>query len=193
LSITRAKTSSIAQGPSTNRNLLAGNPVILPGSYESIATVNVTSTQSFIEFTGIAGTYSHLQLRILQRSTTPNNTNMTFNSDTGSNYNWHELFGDGSTAASASSSGSVTFMKASYLESVTAGYVGASVIDVLDYSNTSKNKTMRALTGSDANGTGYILLRSGLWRNTAAITTIRLTPASGSWDNNAQIALYGIK
>jgi hypothetical protein len=162
-------------------------------SFESIATVNVTTTQAFVEFTGITGSYSHLQLRILQRSTTPNNTNMTFNSDTGSNYNWHELYSDSSTAASASSAGSVTFMKASYLETITAGYVGASVIDILDYSNTSKNKTMRALTGSNAGSTGYVLLRSGLWRNTAAITTIRLTPASGSWDNNASIALYGIK
>lgn len=176
-------------------NLVAGLMVGggVATDYESIATVSPTGVQAYVEFTGIAGTYSHLQLRILQRSTTPNNTNMTFNSDTGSNYNWHELYGDGSTAASASSAGSVTFMKASYLESITAGYVGASVIDILDYSNTSKNKTMRALTGSDANGTGYILLRSGLWRNTAAITTIRLTPATGSWDNYASIALYGIK
>jgi hypothetical protein len=165
----------------------------LVGSYDSLATVTLSGTAAFVEFAGIPSGYKHLQLRILQRSTTPNNTNMTFNSDTGSNYNWHELFGDGSTAASASSSGSVTFMKASYLESVTAGYVGASVIDVLDYSNTSKNKTMRALTGSDANGTGYILLRSGLWRNTAAITSIKITPASGSWDQYSSIALYGVK
>ena len=163
------------------------------GDFESIQTYTLTGTQASVEFTGISGSYKHLQLRILQRSTTPNNTNMQFNSDTGSNYNWHELYGDGSSAASASSAGSVTFMKASYLESVTAGYVGASVIDILDYSNTNKNKTMRALTGSDANGTGYILLRSGLWRSTAAITSIKITPASGSWDQYSSIALYGVK
>jgi hypothetical protein len=178
-------------------NLVAGfigvSPPVPLTSYESIATVSVTTTQAYVEFTGIAGTYSHLQLRVLQRSTTPNNTNMTFNSDTGSNYNWHELYSDSSTAASANSGGSVAFMKASYLETISAGYVGAAVIDILDYSNTNKNKTMRALVGSNAGSTGYVLLRSGLWRNTAAITTIRLTPASGSWDNNASIALYGIK
>lgn len=160
---------------------------------EPIATTLLTGTASSIDFNNIPQGYKHLQLRILQRSTTPNNTNMRFNGDTGSNYNWHELVGDGASATAGSAGSAVTFMKASYLQSVTTGYVGTAVLDILDYSNVYKFKTMRGLVGSDANGSGYIVLRSGLWMNTAAITSLSILPASGSLDTNMRVSLYGIK
>ncbi len=176
-------------------NLVAGFVgvnIVAATSYESIATVSLNTTQASVEFTGISGSYTHLQLRILQRSTTPNNVMMQYNSDTGTNYSWHELFGEGANA-SAGAASSATSMKATYLENIASGVVGVGVIDILDYTNTNKYKTMRGLAGSDANGSGYILLRSGLWRSTSAITSIKLTPASGSWDQYSSIALYGIK
>jgi hypothetical protein len=160
--------------------------------YESISTVSLNTTQASVEFTGISGSYTHLQLRILQRSTTPNNVMMQYNSDTGTNYSWHELFGEGANASTGAAS-SATSMKATYLENIASGIVGVGVIDILDYKDTNKYKTMRALAGSDNNGSGYILFRSGLWRSTSAITSIKLTPASGSWDQYSSIALYGIK
>lgn len=173
--------------------LLTGGVVASLTSYESIATVSLNTTQASVEFTGISGSYTHLQLRILQRSTTPNNTMMQYNSDTGSNYNWHELFGEGANAAAGNSAGSTTSMKATYLENIAAGVVGVGVIDILDYADTNKYKTMRGFAGSDANGSGYVLFRSGLWRSTSAITSIKLTPATGSWDQYSSIALYGVK
>jgi hypothetical protein len=69
-----------------------------------------------------------------------------------------------------------------------------TIIDVLDYANTNKYKTLRGLTGYNSNAsTDSIDFASGNWRNTAAITSITISPISGSWAQYSQISLYGIK
>ena len=202
MSITRAKTSSIALGPATNKNILAGNPVILGGSYESIQTVTLTGTQASIEFTSIPATYSHLQIRLLARSNRAavvnDSLHLQFNSDTGSTYDDHYLVGDGSGTPGSAAENSVANITLYRITGAGAGTntFGASVIDILDYKNTNKYKTVRALTGGDNNGTGRISLGSGLWRNqTDAITSIKLFPNNGSssFVQYSSFALYGIK
>ena len=71
---------------------------------------------------------------------------------------------------------------------------GAVVIDILDYANTNKYKTIRSLSGTDYNNTsGAVGLFSGSWRNTNAITTIKITASSANLAQYSQFALYGIK
>jgi hypothetical protein len=71
---------------------------------------------------------------------------------------------------------------------------GAGVTDILDYTNTSKNTTVRALGGADANGSGSIDLTSAAWLNTNAVTSITLTTNNGStFTAGSSFALYGIK
>ena len=69
----------------------------------------------------------------------------------------------------------------------------AGVIDILDYANTNKYKTLRTLNGGDANGSGNIQIESGSWRNTAAITSITLTHNGSGFTQYSSFALYGIK
>jgi hypothetical protein len=69
----------------------------------------------------------------------------------------------------------------------------ASVLDILDYSNTNKYKTLRALDAGDSNGSGNMEILSNLWMNTAAITSITLTLDSGNFTQYSSFALYGIK
>jgi hypothetical protein len=159
-------------------------------SYESIATVLVGSGgSSSISFTSIPSTFKHLQIRATEGYVTASfNPKITLNSDTGSNYSWHYLLGNGS-AASASGASSQAFM---YLNSNTAFPTPTvHVVDILDYQNTNKNKTMRALDGFDANGSGYAVLWSGAWYNTAAVSTI--TIANGTFAQYSSFALYGIR
>lgn len=75
----------------------------------------------------------------------------------------------------------------------TSSYVGVGVIDVLDYANTNKYKTVRSLNGIELNGSGVIEFNSGNWRNTAAITSIEFVTASGNFNVGSTLALYGIK
>ena len=116
---------------------------------------------------------------------------MQFNSDTGNNYADHQLAGDGSSASAAAVAPSTNKI---YMAQAKGVGFGASVIDILDYKNTNKYKTTRQIWGWDNNGEGVIRLTSGLWMNTAAITSITLTPLStGNFGQYTQAALYGIK
>jgi hypothetical protein len=113
-----------------------------------------------------------------------------FNSDTANNYANHVLYGDGATAA-ADKETTVGYIRVSYQASDTSNAV--SVVDILDYTSTNKNKTTRALSGWDANGSGVVRLDSGLWFKTPeAITSIKIYNAS-NFQANSQFALYGIK
>lgn len=176
-------------------------------SYESIDTYLIGSGgSSGITFSAIPSTYKHLQIRAMVRETRStygiSEFNMTFNSDSGANYSHHGLWGDGSGSADASGNASTNYIRVGNgtFGTNTGNSFGAGIIDILDYANTSKNKTMRALTGVDVNGTvggigGRVGLFSGEWYNTAAITSITLTPASPATDFNqySHFALYGIK
>jgi len=172
------------------------------GDFESIATTTVGSGGSAnIEFTSIPGTYSHLQIRGIGRSNFASSGSEEFkiglNSDTGSNYAWHYLSGNGSSAFASAGSSAAGIRTVSSLPSnqQTASTFGGIVIDILDYANTNKYTTIRALSGVDSNGAGYIGLSSGLWQNTNAITSIKLTNWGGAYDfvQYSHFALYGIK
>jgi len=166
----------------------------ITGSYESIATVTVGGGGSAsISFTSIPATFTHLQIRAISRNTTSNNqsSKLIFNSDSGSNYSYHRLYGTGSgTGADATANASGVLIA---VETNTSSTFGASVIDVLDYQNTSKYKTTRSLTGWENNSDGRLFFLSGNWRSTSAITSITITPESNSFAEYSHFALYGIK
>jgi len=146
---------------------------------------------SSVSFTNIPSTYSHLQLRIIGRSASSNYGFLRFNSDSGSNYASHFLYGDGSSAA-ASAVTSSTSIYGARMGAATSTF-GASIVDILDYANTNKNKTVRTLMGNDENGSGLVLLVSGLWTSTSAISSITYIPQVSDFLQNSQFALYGIK
>ncbi len=184
--------------------ILAGvyGDVAPQGDFESIATVTVGAGGSAtVSFTSIPGTYQHLQIRLIARASiadsADHNIVAAFNSDTTfTNYRTHVLDGDGASASSGTAqvsgfyaSGGLTLGNSS-----TASTFSASVIDILDYTNTNKNTTVRVLNGFDRNGAGFIRFGSSLWLNTAAITQIDLSLRTGtSFVQNTHIALYGIK
>ena len=167
-------------------------------AYESIATVTLSTTASTINFSSIPSTYQHLQLRITGRggrSLFLDNILMSFNGDgTTSNYYNHAMYGDGATVSPSNDGSSYILMYS--LAGGTAGsnVFGSIVTDILDYSNTNKNKTARFLGGLDNNGTGLIAFGSGAWFSTSAINAIQLSLSTGaSFQANTKVALYGIK
>lgn len=178
--------------------MLAGNSVFvpyeLPTSFDSIATTTVGSGgASSVTFSSIPSTYTHLQVRGINLQDTIGNVWMRLNSDTASNYSTHDLAGDGASASVYAGANQDKIL-VGVGRSTSASYAGATVIDILDYANTNKYKTTRALAGADVNGaTGFIVFRSGSWRNTNAITTIRIFPDSGNFAQYSHFALYGIK
>jgi hypothetical protein len=172
------------------------------GAYDSLATVTVgAGGVASITFAGIPNTYKHLQLRGIYRSTFNNpgseELKIVINSDAGSNYAYHSVAGNGSSAFAVSGASQTGIRTTSSFPSdgTTASSYGAAIIDILDYTNTSKNKTVRTLNGDDTNGQGYVGLSSGLWMNTGSVTSITLSNWASSeiFKQYSQFSLYGVR
>jgi hypothetical protein len=176
--------------------------VAAAGDYESIQTVSVTSGggSASLSFTSIPSTYKHLQIRGIARNTSAGTASdyilLKLNSDTGSNYAFHWLYGTGSAAGATASVNRTNLPIGTCWEtSALASSFSAVVCDILDYSNTNKFKTTRSLGGGDTNNVSYgeINMMSGLWRDTAAISQIDISSSDGNLAQYSSFALYGIK
>lgn len=181
-------------------SLLAGNT---PEHHVLLAetTVGAGGTAS-VTFSNIDQSYQHLQIRMLVRTARAGQTldaiKWYANSDTtDSNYNNHDLYGNGTSAGSAYNAGTNIF--ASFIgycpaTNATASIFGAIVFDLLDYTNTSKYKVSRSLNGYDLNGSGTVSLDSVLWRSTNAITSLQIAPIYGTgFVQYTTVQLYGVR
>ena len=206
MGIRSLKSASISNGVKRSK-VWDQSAVVLTSSYESIATVTVgAGGSSVITFSSIPSTFKHLQLRGLIRASGNGGLNnvgtfMRFNNDSGSNYNWHEVFGTGTGVGAYGQADASIYIQPYTVDSGSAANIFAvNITDILDYADTNKFKTARILNGDDLNGAGsgtaggWIALNSGVWRNTSAINRIDIRlEASQSFVQNSQFALYGIK
>lgn len=181
----------------------ASNSVTPSGAaFESIATATVGAggTQT-ITFSGIPQTYTHLQIRGIStcgRTDGDDNYILRFNDAASSNYANHRLFASGSALAVGASS-SQNRINLDF--AISSTWIGTNnyapiILDILDYTNTNKYKTVRYYTGFDSNGGNRDRLSaaSGLWQDTSAISTITLTAdANQTLSQYTTLALYGIK
>jgi hypothetical protein len=168
------------------------------GVFESIATTVLSSSTSTITFSSIPSTYKHLQIRYMSRSASATTTDFLswrFNSDSGSNYSRHYLFGEGAsvTAGGAAPDTRMT-TDGTTGATATSGMFGVGIVDILDYADTNKHKTLRALSVDDRNGSGLVVVNSGNWRSTSAVNTITIiTNSTANFVQYSHFALYGIK
>ena len=169
------------------------------GDYESIATVTVgAGGANNITFSSIPQTYSHLQVRAMMRSNgageiIDSNFQLKYNGIT--SYSYHNLFGNGSTATSASATGTGAYYIPNLIatNSLANDYTVA-IFDVLDYSNTNKYKTTKCLFGSDINASSTYFgagLSSTLTSTTSGITSMVFSCLG--FAQYSSFALYGIK
>jgi hypothetical protein len=193
--------------PRTNySSFLAGNPKAAFPSYESIATVTLGSSQGTISFTSIPSTFKHLQIRYIARSTNVNNfagfIEATFNSDTtsGNYYSLHRIDGRGDGLVYASADTSVGYSRIGLIAggSTLASGFSPGIIDILDYTSTTKNKTTKTITGLAGQSTDTnndIVFASSLYfpSTIAAISRIDLNISGFEFAQYSSFALYGIK
>ena len=158
-------------------------------TYESIATTTLGSDSATVSFTSISGSYTDIVLIVDAVRTGSNNVAwIRVNSDTGSNYSFTTLQGNGTAASSYRESNSTAPWVTPEIWAQNAR--GNLIINFQNYSNTTTYKTFLTRYNLAAQGTGSIV---GLWRNTAAISTILLSPGSGNWAAGSTFTLYGIK
>ena len=173
----------------------------MANTYTALATVTVGSGgTSYIEFTSIPATYTDLLVKTSLRSNRADGTvidtvGLRFNGNSSASYNMIRLTGTGAAASSGSGSGDTSlFLDNPSSNSATASTFGNSEYYIPNYAG-SNNKSVSADAVSENNGTtAYARLTAGLWSNTSAITSIRLTPDTGTlWVQYSTATLYGIK
>ena len=155
-------------------------------TFEAIATTTLGSDTSNVTFSSITGTYTDLVLVVNGGMASQAAMVVELNSDTGSNYSITRLYGDGSTATSD------RFTSQNYLDMgfFQANLNNNSIIQFMNYSNSTTNKTVLTRWNSPA----FTVSVVGLWRNTAAITSIKLFNATAvNLKSGSTFSLYGIK
>lgn len=176
---------------------ISGHLFAPSGAYDSIATVDLSGgAASSITFSSIPSTYKHLQIRGISRNTAAaDDMILRFNSDSGSNYAWHVIRGNGSAATATNGAPTTAIEQGIMIYSgQLANAFSVNIIDVVDYADTSKFKTLKVLNGSELNGSGAVTIGSGVWRSTSAVSTVVLTMGGGgNFAQYSHFGLYGIK
>ena len=151
-----------------------------------------------VTFSSIPSTYSHLQIRYtahaLGNAADYTSVKMLVNNDTGANYAYHRLYGNGASASADASTSQSQALATWVPDELNPSNYGVCIIDILDYANTNKYKTIKMLGGFDKNGAGLVAMFSGLWQSTSAITRLDFAPNNGqNFAQYTSIALYGVK
>lgn len=177
----------------------AAQTPVAAGSYDLIQSEILTGSQASVTFdvTGLGSTYQHLQLRIAAKSTDPTNDMdnliVRFNSDSAGNYSHHRLLGNGSSVVSYAGT-STTYCFAGMTTRGSGSTFAAAVLDILDPFETTKYTTTRSLTGGTNSSQNAIVLQSGNWRNTNAVSSIFLrSESSQDLVAGSRFSLYGLK
>jgi hypothetical protein len=156
----------------------------MPNTYEKIATTTLGSATANVTFSSISSTYTDLVIIFQGTGVSASTLTYQFNSDTNTNYSDTYMFGDGTV-------GSGRHSNESYILGTGVNTSQCmQIINIMNYSNTTTYKT--TLLRGNANGVGATAAFVGLWRNTAAITSIRLS-LSTNFASGSTFTLYGIK
>lgn len=177
-----------------HQSMLAG---IELNKFHHLETVRLGSSAASVEFINLGqySDYQHLQIRAIVSHTNSGGNALTLrlNNDTGNNYSYHELVGNSSAVVSNPATSQSSMLAAVIVrQNLSNTSFGAGIVDILDAFDTTKNPTIRALSGH-ASTESAVGLTSAARLNVEAITSIQLSMAGGSIGANSRISLYGLK
>lgn len=165
----------------------------MPKTYEPIQTQTLTGTPSTVDFTSIPQTYTDLILVSQVDFDSQGNLSFRLNSDSGTNYSYIHLSGNGTSATSSRGGSTSVGLCTVTAEFTTTLGDGVSITHFMNYSNTTTNKTVISRANTASLGVSLVV---SLWRNTNAITSIslgkNLTFSSG-FQSGSTFTLYGVK
>ena len=151
-----------------------------------------TLTGSSVTVSSISGSYTNLVilLRDFRTSMDDRTINIRFNSDTGSNYNYANVWANVGSITQSSGTGTSLFINKGNISS-TAINLGQGNITIPLYASTSYNKSLYYGFGSinpsgTQSGVGF-----GRYASTSAITSVTLFPDAGNFDAGT-ILIYGV-
>lgn len=164
----------------------------LANDYDLLETTILGSSTSTVTFSNLNNysAYKHLEFRLSIRGDGGNQTSVRFNGDTGTNYRYFRMIGDGANVTQeATLNDSYTLIYHGLSANIFAPYV----LSVLDFLNTNKHKSILAL-GARTGTSQRVVLESQRWRSNSAISSITFSPAGGyNFVSGSRFSIYGIK
>lgn len=165
----------------------------MPTTYEPIATTTLAgNTTTKIDFSSIAQSWTDLRLVITGTTASDALSYIRLNDDSRTIYSITWLIGNGSAAASSSTTNVQQWATNNYAYgNAKPGFVS---LDLFSYSSGSVNKTALMTLSADQNGTGAVEAAVCLFRSTSGISSISLfTSGSTAFNAGTTATLYGIK
>ena len=166
----------------------------MANTFVKISTVTVgAGGSSTISFTSIPQTYTDLKIVISGRTdfaAVASNNSISFNGSATS-FSSKLLSGDGGSVASYTRTDNLNVFLIPG-SSATASVFGNSEIYIPNYTS-ANNKSFYCDSTTENNATSsYTQLHTGLWSNTAAITSVTLTSQNGNFVQYSTATLYGV-
>ena len=160
-------------------------------TYDLISSQTLGSSAATITFLSIPSTYTDLRLVLVATSSSAlAGPRIQFNSDTATNYSYTNLKGDGTTATSNLSTNNNYLQVQGINLTSTPSFFN---YNIFSYAG-STYKTVLTTSSQDYNGSGTVQNQVGLWRSTAAITSLTLSGTGAfTFDTGTVATLYGIK
>lgn len=149
-------------------------------TYTPIASTTLSGTATSVTFSSI-GSYTDIVFIYSGTATDQINIGLQFNSDTGSNYSYTRMYGDGS---SATSDRTTNFSYAGF------GIIGTAQSTAIANIMNLQNSAYKTVLGRGNSGL-YVSGYASEWRSTSAITSITVT-GGGTFNSGSVFTLYGI-
>jgi len=163
-------------------------------AYEVISATTVGTAAQTVTLSGIPQTYTDLVVVVNAQASAQSDLYVSFNGDSTANYSRTTLYGEGATPGSTriTRADGYLFMILTYYGNVTtvAG-VSNHIINIMNYANTTTNKTVLARCNAAASGVDATV---GMWNSTAAISSMTFDlPSTRTFSTGSTFTLYGIK
>jgi hypothetical protein len=158
-------------------------------TYTPVASQTLSASASSVTFSSIPQNYTDLVVVCNAITNTVANYELTFNSDSGTNYSRTYLLGNGSAASSGRAS-SANFIRCDQGGNLDTTWGNPITVNVMSYSNSTTYKSVLSRSGGASSGVGAVV---GLWRNTAAITSLSFACSGATFSSGSTFSLYGIQ
>ena len=115
------------------------------GSFDALGSVSLSGTTSSVSFSNIPSGYKHLQIRYVSRcnrNTPGDGLSIRLNGDSSTNYSRHIIYNaEPNLGQEGLASQTLSNCAVHAAATAPANVFGAGIVDILDYSSLTKNKT----------------------------------------------------
>jgi hypothetical protein len=157
-------------------------------TYTALANITLGTAASTVTFSSIPATYRDLVVTVVASGSTTLQGRIRLNSDTGANYQYQRMSGNGTSATGTQAATQTFGFVSGIAQATTTGALQMS-INIMECSATNKHKTIISRADQAANGTDASVNR---WISTAAVNSVQILTSTGNWAIGSTFALYGI-